>query len=90
MVTPSALKNVVVVGGPYVGTPKSLQRFCHRLIGFFLSSPLASHFHHLFAFPRFAIIPTHEHKAFIPYSGVFATDPKISSPSLHSVIRAKV
>ncbi|CAF1481252.1 unnamed protein product [Didymodactylos carnosus] len=31
-----------------------------------------SHFSHLFTFPRFAIVPTHEHKAFIPMNRLFS------------------
>ncbi|RYC56317.1 hypothetical protein CHU98_g9896 [Xylaria longipes] len=46
-----------------------------------------SHFHHLFAFPRFAILPTYEHKAFIPYSGTFAAAP---DPERHHVVKARV
>lgn len=37
--------------------------------------------------PRFAILPGHEHKAFIPYSGVFAASP---NKDRHAVIQAKV
>lgn len=37
--------------------------------------------------PRFAILPDYEHKAFIPYSGVFAGSPNRAS---HAVVQAKV
>lgn len=37
--------------------------------------------------PRFAVIPGHEHKAFIPYSGVFNSVP---NSSLHTVVQARV
>ncbi|KAK3989741.1 apoptosis-inducing factor A [Cladorrhinum sp. PSN332] len=79
-----ALRNVVVVGGSYVGmaTAKELASILpvtHRVL---LVEP-HSHFHHLFAFPRFAILPSHEHKAFIPYTSLFPP----SSP--HKVIRAR-
>lgn len=30
-----------------------------------------SHFNHIFTFPRFAVLPGHEQKAFVPYTGVF-------------------
>lgn len=52
-----------------------------------------SHFHHLFAFvstsprritnrkPRFAVLPSHEHKAFIPY--------RVFENNLNAVVRAK-
>jgi apoptosis-inducing factor 2 len=36
--------------------------------------------------PRFAIVPNHEHKAFIPYTGVFAGTP---DPSRHAVVKAR-
>ncbi|RMJ17322.1 hypothetical protein CDV36_003024 [Fusarium kuroshium] len=82
------LKNVVVIGGSYVGLAAvkelaTLLPITHRVL---LVEP-HSHFHHLFAFPRFAIVPNHEHKAFIPYSGSFASLPNASQ---HAVVRAKV
>jgi len=80
--------NVIVVGGSYVGraTAQELARIVpatHRVI---LIEP-HSHFHHLFAFPRFAIVPGHEQKAFIPYSSLFLTIPNASS---HLVVHARV
>ncbi|KAK4053980.1 hypothetical protein OIO90_003625 [Microbotryomycetes sp. JL221] len=68
--TANDLKNVVVVGASYVGLGaanelvKLLPTSTHRVI----LLDKHSHFHHLFAFPRFAIVPEHEHKAFIPLS----------------------
>ncbi len=41
-------------------------------------------FHHLFAWPRFAIAPGHEHKGFVPFSHTFPKD------SPHKVIQAQV
>ncbi|CCC05340.1 putative Aif-homolog protein [Sordaria macrospora k-hell] len=84
----NALKNVVVVGGSYVGkaAAKELANILpptHRVI---LIEP-HTHFHHLFAFPRFAILPSHEHKAFIPYTSLFSSSP---SPSSHLILPAKV
>ncbi|KAL1405183.1 hypothetical protein Q8F55_008808 [Vanrija albida] len=84
----TALKNVVVVGASYVGINAAQQLAAalpttHRVL---LVEP-HSHFHHLFAFPRFAIVPAHEHKAFVPFSGVFASSP---NPELHAVVRARV
>ncbi|CAM1502549.1 Fc.00g045330.m01.CDS01 [Cosmosporella sp. VM-42] len=83
-----SLKNVVVIGGSYVGLAavKELANTLpatHRVL---LVEP-HSHFHHLFAFPRFAVVPHHEHKAFIPYSAIFSTAP---NPSQHAVVKAKV
>ncbi|KAJ3569691.1 hypothetical protein NPX13_g5998 [Xylaria arbuscula] len=84
----ASLRNIIVVGGSYVGvaTTQGLANLLpatHRVL---LIEP-HSHFHHLFAFPRFAIVPTYEHKAFIPYSGTFSESP---SPERHHVVRAKV
>ncbi|OXG77339.1 oxidoreductase [Cryptococcus neoformans var. grubii Br795] len=86
----SAIRNVIVVGGSYVGS-KAAQELAvilpptHRVL---LVEP-HSHFHHLFAFPRFAVVPTYEHKAFIPFTSIF-NEPAIPNPSLHAVVRAKV
>ncbi|EAW11770.1 NAD(P)/FAD-dependent oxidoreductase [Aspergillus clavatus NRRL 1] len=82
------LKNIIVLGGSYVGraTAQELARVLpatHRVV---LIEP-HSHFHHLFAFPRFAIVPGQEHKAFIPYSGIFSSVPRSSS---HAVVQARV
>ncbi|KAL3476736.1 hypothetical protein BJX99DRAFT_227244 [Aspergillus californicus] len=84
----SALKNIIVVGGSYVGktTAQELARVVPNTHRILLIEP-HSHFHHLFAFPRFAIVPGQEHKAFIPYSGLFSS---LSSPTNHSVIQAQV
>ncbi|WYZ44692.1 hypothetical protein EsH8_VIII_000008 [Colletotrichum jinshuiense] len=80
------LKNVVILGGSYVGlaTAKELAATLpasHRIL---LVEP-HSHFHHLFAFPRFSVVPKHEHKAFIPYTAAFAGSPNSSQ---HQVIQA--
>ncbi|KAG8159998.1 hypothetical protein KVR01_010635 [Diaporthe batatas] len=82
------LRNVVVIGGSYVGinAAKELANVLpatHRVL---LIDP-HSHFNHLFAFPRFAILPDHEHKAFIPYSGLFNASP---NKDLHTIVQAKV
>ncbi|KAL2403931.1 Fe-regulated protein 8 [Exophiala dermatitidis] len=84
----NVLKNVVVVGGSYVGrnTAKELAQVVpatHRVL---LIEP-HSHFHHLFTFPRFAIVPGQEHKAFVPYSGLFTGTPNSTN---HAVIQARV
>ncbi|KAI8680526.1 Oxidoreductase [Fusarium keratoplasticum] len=81
------LKTVVVLGGSYVGlaTTKALASVLpatHRIL---LVEP-HSHFHHLFAFPRFAVLPSHEHKAFIPYSNIFAGS---KNPESHAVVKAR-
>ncbi|KAK2067303.1 hypothetical protein P8C59_001056 [Phyllachora maydis] len=81
------LRNVVVVGGSYVGmaAAKELAILLPKTHRVLLVEP-HSHFHHLFAFPRFAIVPNQEHKAFIPYTAVFAGTP---DPARHAVVKAK-
>ncbi|KAJ5186116.1 hypothetical protein N7472_010956 [Penicillium cf. griseofulvum] len=84
----TSLRNIIVVGGSFVGrtTAQELARIVpstHRVL---LTEP-HSHFHHLFTFPRFAIVPEQEHKAFIPYSGIFNESP---NPSSHGVVQARV
>ncbi|EKV06614.1 Amid-like NADH oxidoreductase, putative [Penicillium digitatum] len=84
----TSLRNIVVIGGSFVGrtTAQELARIVpstHRVL---LTEP-HSHFHHLFTFPRFAIVPGHEHKSFVPYSEIFNASPNSSS---HGVIQARV
>ncbi|KAJ5715627.1 uncharacterized protein N7483_012808 [Penicillium malachiteum] len=84
----AALRNIIVVGGSFVGrsTAQELARVVpstHRVL---LTEP-HSHFHHLFTFPRFAIVPGQEHKAFVPYSGIFSGTPNAES---HNVVQARV
>ncbi|KAF2160240.1 hypothetical protein M409DRAFT_60153 [Zasmidium cellare ATCC 36951] len=79
-----ALRNVVVVGGSYVGlgTARELMKIVpasHRVL---LVEP-HSHFNHIFTFPRFAILPGHEQKAFVPYTAVF------NSSTRHALITAR-
>ncbi|GAA5949465.1 hypothetical protein JCM21900_000228 [Sporobolomyces salmonicolor] len=74
------LKNVVVVGGSYIGLATADELIktlppTHRVIVLERNS----HFNHLFAYPRFAIAPKHEHKAFIPFH------PMLRAP--HSIVR---
>ncbi|KAL4763449.1 uncharacterized protein BDW70DRAFT_131758 [Aspergillus foveolatus] len=84
----TALKNIIVVGGSYVGktTAQELARVVPNTHRVLLIEP-HSHFHHLFAFPRFAILPGHEHKAFIPYTSLFSSAP---NPTDHAVVQARV
>ncbi|KAE8327295.1 hypothetical protein BDV39DRAFT_175743 [Aspergillus sergii] len=83
----SSLRNIIVVGGSYVGktTAQELAQVVPNTHRVLLIEP-HSHFHHLFAFPRFAIVPGQEHKAFIPYTGLF---PSTSSPTRHAVVQAR-
>ncbi|KAI0708726.1 iron uptake cluster protein [Cerioporus squamosus] len=38
-----------------------------------------SHMNHLYVLPRYAVLPGHEHKAFIPYHNVFTPPPPIDA-----------
>ncbi|PTU23546.1 hypothetical protein P175DRAFT_0515404 [Aspergillus ochraceoroseus IBT 24754] len=84
----TTLKNIIVVGGSYVGksTAQELARIVPHTHRVLLVEP-HSHFHHLFAFPRFAIGSGHEHKAFIPYTGLFSS---VSPAAHHAVVQARV
>ncbi|KAJ1713232.1 Amid-like NADH oxidoreductase [Aspergillus flavus] len=83
----STLRNIIVVGGSYVGktTAQELAQVVPNTHRVLLIEP-HSHFHHLFTFPRFAIVPGQEHKAFIPYTGIF---PSTSSLTQHAVVQAR-
>ncbi|GFZ51712.1 hypothetical protein JCM24511_09480 [Saitozyma sp. JCM 24511] len=80
-------KDIIVVGGSYVGcaVASKLAGMLPEMYRVLLIEP-HTHFHHLFAFPRFAAVPKHEHKGFVPYSGLFAKAPF----QHHTVIRARV
>ncbi|KAF5022519.1 hypothetical protein F66182_5421 [Fusarium sp. NRRL 66182] len=83
----AGLKNVIVIGGSYVGLCAvkelaSLLPVTHRVL---LIEP-HSHIHHLFAFPRYVIVPDHEHKAFIPYTGFLSSLPNAAN---HSIVKAR-
>jgi len=63
-----AKPNIVVLGGSYVGSKAvefiaAAMHTTHKTI----LVEKNSHFQHLFAFPRFAIVPGYEHMAFVPY-----------------------
>ncbi|CAF1686647.1 unnamed protein product, partial [Adineta ricciae] len=68
--------NIIIVGASYLGSKvaralaKSMPQDLavnHRI----LLIERNSHFSHLFTFPRFVVVPNHEHKAFIPMSKLF-------------------
>ncbi|GAA5912987.1 hypothetical protein JCM6882_008890 [Rhodosporidiobolus microsporus] len=77
------LKNVVVVGGSYVGQMvaaellATLNKEEHRVV----VVDRNSHFGHLFAYPRFAISPGSEHKAFLPFQPML--------PAPHAIVQAE-
>lgn len=69
-------QNVVVLGGSYGGMHAATvlaQKLppSHRVI----LIERNSHFNHLYVFPRFSVLPGHEHKAFIPYASIFKDAP---------------
>ncbi|KDN45311.1 hypothetical protein K437DRAFT_294604 [Tilletiaria anomala UBC 951] len=71
-----ATKNVVVLGGSYGGMHAAAVLAArlppsHRVI----LIERNSHFNHLYVFPRFSVLPGHEHKAFIPYTSIFKDAP---------------
>ncbi|GAM89558.1 hypothetical protein ANO11243_075970 [Dothideomycetidae sp. 11243] len=85
----TVLPNIVVVGGSYVGT-NTAKQLAEAFAGRFkvLLIEKNSHFQHLFAFPRFAVVSQVDtHKAFIPFSpGTFQDCP----PGSGAVIQAAV
>ncbi|KAJ3497804.1 hypothetical protein NLJ89_g10300 [Agrocybe chaxingu] len=42
-----------------------------------------SHANHVYVMPRFAVLPGHEYKAFIPYTKVFLVDPPKPEQNIH-------
>ncbi|KAJ7583853.1 FAD/NAD-P-binding domain-containing protein [Mycena floridula] len=84
----AATKNVVVVGGSYVGM-RAVESIASRLSATHKTVLIEknSHFQHLFAFPRMTAIPSFEHKAFIPYNDVFKST---TPPNSTTVLRGNV
>ncbi|CAK7216290.1 hypothetical protein SBRCBS47491_002774 [Sporothrix bragantina] len=86
----SVPKNLVVVGGSYVGVNVA-QQLAAALSGRFRVVLIEknSHFNHLFAFPRFAATAKVDtKKAFIPYNpGTFANTP--GGPGANTVVQAR-
>ncbi|KAF8257660.1 FAD/NAD-P-binding domain-containing protein [Lactarius quietus] len=80
-------RNVVVIGGSYAGT-KAVELIAarmhptHRTI---LVEP-HTHFHHLYALPRYSVVHGFEHRAFIPYSAMFKDLP----PDATEVVQSRV
>ncbi|EJU06475.1 FAD/NADP-binding domain-containing protein [Dacryopinax primogenitus] len=83
VISESEWKNVIVLGGSYGGAratrmlAESLPKG-YRLI----LVEKQSHFNHLYVFPRYTVVPHHEHKAFIPY-------PELNPPSPPKPTRTK-
>ncbi|KAJ7682643.1 FAD/NAD-P-binding domain-containing protein [Mycena polygramma] len=79
--------NILVVGGSYVGTkfidtiaPDVFQTHSTVLL------EKNSHFEHIFAFPRFGVLPINPDRAFIPYTNAFHAAP----PGSTSIVRGVV
>ncbi|KAK0536093.1 hypothetical protein OC835_002165 [Tilletia horrida] len=86
----SSTQNVVVLGGSYGGMHAATvlaQKLppTHRVI----LIDRNSHFNHLYVFPRFSVLPGHEHKAFIPYSSIFSGAPDRCHPQEHDDTQCK-
>lgn len=64
-------KNVVIVGGSFAGVSVA-KCLVHTLPSGWKITLIEknSHFNFLFVFPRFSVVPGHEHKAFIPYDEI--------------------
>ncbi|KAJ8291484.1 Fe-regulated protein 8 [Rhodotorula toruloides] len=78
-------KNIVVVGASYVGLAVATE--LSKVVGEEYRVVVVeknSHFGHLFAYPRFAISPSHEHTAFIPFS----TTSHSMLPPPHTILHA--
>ncbi|EGN97542.1 hypothetical protein SERLA73DRAFT_92683 [Serpula lacrymans var. lacrymans S7.3] len=83
---PAGLKTVVVLGASYGG-----HRAAKVLAGGLPDGwrvvviDRNSHANHVYNLPRYAVLPGHEHKAFIPYDNIFSISP--SSPPKAGHIR---
>jgi NADH dehydrogenase FAD-containing subunit len=86
MPTAAEKKNIVVIGGSYVGANavKELAQRMHATHRTLLIEK-NTHFQHLFAFPRVAIVPGFERMAFIPYTRAYNDLPNGSA----QVVRAR-
>ncbi|KAL5480617.1 hypothetical protein ACEPAI_1888 [Sanghuangporus weigelae] len=89
------VRNVIVLGGAYAGA-HAYQLLAHGLGESFrvILIDRNTHANHVYAFARFAVLPGHEHKCFIPYKGVLqpikASDPAPPPSPRHLILHAKV
>ncbi|KAL4751797.1 hypothetical protein BDW72DRAFT_212564 [Aspergillus terricola var. indicus] len=70
-------KNVVIIGGSYAGIHLA-RRLSETLPTGYKAVLIErnSHFNHLYAFPRFSVVPGYEHAAFVPYDGIPSFGPR--------------
>ncbi|KAL4993020.1 hypothetical protein BDV10DRAFT_200069 [Aspergillus recurvatus] len=70
-------KNVVIIGGSYAGIHLA-RRLSETLPTGYKAVLIErnSHFNHLYVFPRFGVVPGHEHTAFVPYDGIPSFGPR--------------
>ncbi|KAJ7781085.1 FAD/NAD-P-binding domain-containing protein [Mycena metata] len=79
--------NILVIGGSYVGmkfidtiAPQVAETHNTVLV------EKNSHFEHIFAFPRFSVVPSPSEKAFIPYTNAFHAAPPGSTSVVHAAV----
>lgn len=77
----NALKTVAVLGASYGGA-RAAQLLANGLPQGWrvVLVDRNSHMNHLYVLPRYAVLPGHEHKAFIPYRTVFDLPPAHDAP----------
>ncbi|KAJ7788844.1 hypothetical protein B0H13DRAFT_2299141, partial [Mycena leptocephala] len=81
--TPSNSKTVVVLGASYGGARAAQVIAAGLPEGWRLVLiDRNSHLNHVYILPRLAVLPGHEHKAFIPYDNIFNLRPSLPSHSL--------
>ncbi|KAJ7368460.1 FAD/NAD-P-binding domain-containing protein [Mycena albidolilacea] len=82
----STKPNIVVIGGSYVGA-NFVDRIAPEVFETHHTVLLEknSHFHHLFAFPRFAAVPLPPNKTLIPYTNAFHAAPPGSTSIVHGI-----
>ncbi|TEB25768.1 FAD/NAD(P)-binding domain-containing protein [Coprinellus micaceus] len=84
-------KTVVVLGVAYGGT-KGTQMLAEGLPEDWrlIAIDRNSHSNHVYVLPRFAVLPGHEYKAFIPYTNVFLENDKPKRNPNHIFLKTEV
>ncbi|KAJ7178989.1 FAD/NAD-P-binding domain-containing protein [Mycena filopes] len=79
--------NILVIGGSYVGL-KFIDTVAPQVADTHNTVLVEknSHFEHVFAFPRFGVVPSPIHKAFIPYTRAFHAAPAGSTSVVHGAV----